>query len=322
MGYAIGNITSGSSDAHKQLLGVIKTLAENNGWATLRYDNTSSDHELILEGEGLSGAEEIYIGFRTYESFSGDYYNMDCGTFTGYVPGDPFHGQPGAMITACPSHNNAIDYWITANEQRIVGCLKVGTPVYEHFYLGKILPYARPTEYPYPVMNGGMFAATEAKRFSDTNQHMPYMGYQENITYNRLYLRDLNGLWSRPNTYPWLNYNNKTTTLAGTQGQATLVPAGDHYQIEPIVLYENGTSPTDFNKKNVWGEVDGVYFCTGFNNGPENVIQIGGNSIVNQSGMTVLQAVDAIRLVNGRAFVVGQNVNKTSWRDYCALEMK
>jgi hypothetical protein len=38
--------------------------------------------------------------------------------------------------------------------------------------------------------------------------------------------------------------------------------------------------------------------------------------------MTVKQAVDAIRAVGGRAFVVLQNVNRTTWADYIALEMK
>lgn len=319
MGYAIGNVTSANSDAHKLLLGIIKTLAENNGWTTLRYDNTSPDHELILQGEGLSGTEEIYIGFQTYESFSGDYYNINCGVFTGYVSGNTFLGQPGANVQAFPAHNNAIDYWITANPQRIVGCIKVGTPVYEHFYVGKILPYARPSEYPYPVLNASMFSANEARRYSDVYQFMPYMGYREQVTYSRFYLRDLSGTWTRPNTYPWLNYNDKTKTLAGTQGQSTLVPAGDHYQIEPVILYEDRN---DVNPKNVWGELDGVYFCSGFNNGPENVVQVGGDSIVDQTGLSMQDAVDAILLENGRAFVMSQNVYRTTWRDYCALEMK
>ena len=319
MGYDIGNITSGSSDAHYQFIGKIKSLAESNGWTTLRYDTSGVNHELIMVGEGLSGTEEIYVGFQSYQSIPGDYYNINCGVFTGYVSGNSFASQPGANICAFPAHNNAIDYWMTANEQRIVACLKVGTPVYEHFYVGKILPYARPTEYPYPVVNGSMLSSGEARRHSDTNQFMPYMGYREQTTYSRLYIRNLDGAWIRPSAYPFSNYSSKSTSLAGAQGTSTMVPAGDHYQIEPIILYEDRN---DIDPKNVYGEFDGVYFCTGFNNGPENVIQIGGDNIVNQTGMTIEQAVDAILLENGRAFVMSQNVHRTSWRDYVALEMK
>ena len=57
-------------------------------------------------------------------------------------------------------------------------------------------------------------------------------------------------------------------------------------------------------------------------NGVENVAQMGGSSVIDQKGMTVKQAVDAIRAVGGRAFVVLQNVNRTTWADYIALEMK
>lgn len=318
MGYDIANITTGNSDAHKLFVAAIKALAEGNGWVTLRYDTAGTDHELIMRGEGFSGTEEIYVGFRTYESTSADYYNINCGVFTGYVSGNDFFGQPGAQVTACPAHNNAIDYWMTANPQRIVACLKVGTPVYEHFYVGKFLPYARPSEYPYPVINGAMLSSNDARRYSDSNQLMPYMGYAEERTHNRLYLRSVNGTWERPAAYPWWSSQSAATSLAGTHGTSTMVPAGDHYQIEPIVLYDADRS---LNPKNVWGEIDGVYFCSGFNNGPENVIQIDGASIVNQSGMTMKQAVDAIKAVNGRALVMSQNVYRTQWRDYCALEM-
>ena len=324
MGYAIGNVTSANSDAHKLLLGIIKTLAEDNGWTTLRYDTSGADHELILQGEGLSGTEEIYVGFRTYEKFSADYYNINCGVFTGYVSGAPFEGQPGAKYSGCPAHNNAIDYWIAANPQRIVGCLKVGTPVYEHFYLGKFLPYARPSEYPYPVICASMFNGPEAKRYSDTNQLFPYPGHREQTTYNNLWLRDLSGVWTRPTCYPWRFTSSATYSLAGAQGTSTLVPLGDEYQIEPVIPYSLPLSGNpDHNNENVWGEFDGVYFCSGFNNASENVLQIGGNNIVNQSGMTVLQAVDEIvNIEHGRAFVIMQNVHRTQWRDYIALEMK
>ena len=71
---------------------------------------------------------------------------------------------------------------------------------------------------------------------------------------------------------------------------------------------------------NTYGELDGVYFITGFNNGVENVLQVGGTP-VDQSGLTVLQAVDAVIAAGGRAFVVLQDVYRTSWRDFIALEM-
>lgn len=319
MSYAIGSLLKGGGlDTHYQMLQLLKSLAEANGWETMRWVNSGDNWELILKGEGLSGTEEIFIGFKTYQSVSGDYYNILTGVFTGYVPGNTFETQPGARLSGCPAHNNAIDYWISINPQRIVGCFKVGTPVYVHFYVGKFLPYARPSEYPYPVVNAGMLNGAAATRFDNTSYVFPYPGYYNNTAQNQLYLRDPAGNWTRPTSYPWQNQDNRTYALAGVQGTSCLVPAGDYYQIEPVIMYE---SRLDINPKNIWGELDGVYFCSGFNNGPENVVQIGGTHI-DQTGLTVKQAVDAILAGGGRAFVLLQNVRWQSWSDFIALEMK
>ena len=320
MGYAIRTVTKGGGDdCHYQILGIIKTLAEANGWTTLRYVNTGSDRELILKGVGLSGAEEIFVGFKTYQSSGGDYYNLNCGVFNGYISGNSFETQPGAQLVGVPAHNNAITYFITANAQRIVGCFKVGTPVYEHFYVGKFFPYARPGEYPSPLVCGGMLTASQAIRFDNTSQSFAYPGYYYDTTNNRLYQRDQAGNWVRPSCWPFTNASDESYALAGVQGTSTLVPADTYYQIEPIILSQQSSNNSP---SNVWGEFDGVYFCSGFNNGVENVVQQGGSSTINQTGMTVLQAVDAIRAVGGRAFVMLQNVYRTSWRDFIALEMK
>jgi hypothetical protein len=320
MGYAIGTIKKGGGDdCNKQLLGIIKTLAEANGWTTLRYVNTGNNYELILKGVGLSGSEEIFVGFRSYFSTSGDYYNIDCGVFIGYIAANTFFAQPGAQIYSVPAHNNAVTYFITANAQRITGCFKVGTPVYEHFYVGKFFPYARPGEYPSPLVVGAMLDASAATRFDNTSQVFPYPGYRYSISNIKFRQRDQAGNWIQPNCYPFMQYNSTNNALAGPQGSNTLVPAGSYYQVEPIILYQDDNS---VNPSNVWGELDGIYFCSGFNNGVENVVQIGGSSVVDQTGMTVLQAVDAIIAVSGRALVMLQNVYRTSWRDFIAMEMK
>lgn len=299
-------------------MAAIKTLAEANGWTTLRYDTVSANRELILKSLGLSGAEEIYVGFQTYQSTTGDYYNLLCATFTGYVSGNAFAAQPGFKGSGCPAHNNAITYFMAANAQRIVACLKVGTPVYEHFYVGKMFPYARPGEYPSPLVNASMFNGAELKRFSDATQQFPYPGYYYDTTNCYLWLRDLAGNWNKVWSYPFTNRNSSSNALAGPQTSNCMVPADVYYQLEPIILgQQDGTS----NPSNIWGELDGVYYCSGFNNAVENVVQMGGSSTIDQTGMTVKQAVDAIRAVSGRAFVMAQNVNRTTWRDFVAIEM-
>lgn len=319
MGYAIATVTGGLGDeAHYKVLAAIKTLAEANGWTTLRYDTSGADKELILNSNGLSGTEDIYIGFKTYQSVGADYYNLAVSTFTGYIAGNTFELQPGARLTGTPCHNNAVTYFLTCNAQRIAGCFKVGTPVYTHFYVGKMLPYGRPGEFPSPLCSGGSFDGKEARRFSDTNYTMPYYGYfgfsgSSPQNYGRLYLRRPDGVYVQQFHHPFtygFGYTGSSNNLA-------LRPAGANYQLQAITLY-NYDDPV---KGNVWGELDGITQITGFNNGTENVLQQGG-TLVDQTGMTPLQAVDAIIAAGGRAHVVLQDVARTGFNNFIAMEMK
>ena len=92
-----------------------------------------------------------------------------------------------------------------------------------------------------------------------------------------------------------------------------MIPHNGIYSIDPIILLDGS---------NVYGELDGVFAISGFSNGSENVLQIGGSSTVNQTGLTVKQAVDAIKAVGGRAFVVIQDLYRTMLNSYVAIEMK
>lgn len=326
MGYAIGTLLKGGgADVNKQIITTIKTLAEANGWTTLRYVDTGDNWEWIGQGEGLSTTEEIFIGFRSYFSSGADYYNLDVAVFTGYVAGNSFATQPGKQAYAVPCHNNAVDYFIQANPQRIVGCFKVGTPVYEHFYVGKYLPYSRPDEYPYPVAVGGMTAESGAMRFSDTNQQFPYYGwwgFTSAATYSLLAIRPQGGIWARAACDPYSAGSSRNTSIAnaGSGSAAQCIrDTGGYYPLIPITMYAivDTVGPSV-----IYGELDGVYFVSGFNNSTENVIQVGGNSVVDQTGMTVAQAVAAILAVSGRALVVLQDVYRTGFNNHIALEMK
>ena len=340
MGHAIATVTGGSGDeAHYKVLAAIKTLAEANGWTTLRYVNTGTVRELILNSAGLSGTEDIYIGFRTYSSVSGDYYNILVGVFTGYVPANSFDSQPGAKLSGVPCHNNAVTYFITANAQRIAGCFKVGTPVYTHFYAGKMFPYSRPGEFPSPLVCAGMFDGAAPKRFSDTDYRFPYHGRESgyaggspsNVRPSYLWLRDQAGAWRRLSHFPFYNgpagsdassaYNalENADYLSGTDQQRSLVPAGTNYQPQPIILYTTSRVAGVWRGA-VYGELDGVYAVSGFNNNVENVLQVGG-TYVDPAGLSVADHVAAILAAGGRAFVVLQDVNQTDWRSFIALEM-
>ena len=277
----VSYVDNSSMLAHYAMLGKIRDLAVANSWTVLRYDTASFNRELILKGPGFSGTEEIFVGFKTYHSVASDYYNLLAGAFTGYVAGNSFETQPNAMISGVPAHNNRIDYWLTINPQRIALCMKVGTPVYEHAYVGKTLPYARPTQYPYPNFCGGMLNGAAATRFSDNVHSMPYKGSLAN---SRLLFNS--GAWLQPQTWPW-NQSYLTNTSVG--GDYQIRPAATNYPTLPITLMD---------ASNVYGVLDGIEMITGFNNAVENTFTRGG-----------------------KTWIVMQDVGRTGFNDYIAMRL-
>ncbi|PKL96787.1 MAG: hypothetical protein CVV18_00285 [Gammaproteobacteria bacterium HGW-Gammaproteobacteria-8] len=314
MAFKIGSVNGVSQLAHYNMLQAIHDfltadaalVAAGQQWTVLRYDTVSANRELILQGSGLSGTEQLFIGVRTYQSEPGDFYNLAFATFTGFLAGNPFDSQPGARLSGVPAHNNAIDYWMVGNGQRLAVAMKVGTPVYMSGYVGKMFPYARPTQFPSPLINAGMLIGVQNTRFSDASIVMPYKGTRSNFA-----LRNKANLWITPDVYPW----NNTRVIAGNGTAATLLnlrDTGGYYH--PMRVEPNDNSP------NVYGFLDGIFYITGFNNAVENVMQVGG-TVVDQTGLTVAQAVAAIIAAGGRAFVVIQDSARTGPSDYYAMEM-
>lgn len=289
MAYEIGFTDNAGAEglAHWEFLLKVKALAEANGWVTLRYDDVSAVRELILQGEGLDGAQEIFVGLRAYHNVAADVYNISVAGFTGYVAANAFTAQPGYFESGIPAHNNRIDYWLAVNAQRIAFGLKVGTPVYEHGYAGFFLPYATPSQYPYPLAVGGMLTATPETRFSDTAHSMYLRGNRGNFK-----MRAVDGTWKQVDCYPWtaeaLTQGGTSNWLTGTT--ASVRDTGDTYPLLAAVLSDNGP--------NIYGELDGVRHISGFNNAVENTLTI-----------------DTV------PWVVMQDVGRTGFPDYYALRL-
>ena len=259
MAYQIGftDQTGTTGFAHKELLLRIKALAEANGWVTLRYDTSNAaSHELILQGEGISGDKEIFIGFRTYESVAADYYNLSAAGFTGYVPGNPWATQPGMLESGIPAHNQRVDYWLQVNAQRINLALKVGTPVYTSGGAGLFLPYCLPSQYPYPLYVAGMLNGAPATRYSDTAMSMPWKGARANFR-----IRWFDGTWKQPEAYPWNN-----PWIGGARSQ--LRDTNSQYPVMPIHVCDS--------TPNVYGVLDGIGYVSNFNNTVESTVAADG----------------------------------------------
>ena len=261
-------------------------------WVEQRW---TGGNELILMGQGDAGTEQIYVGIQAFEDVGADYYNFELRGMVGYVSGSAFDAQPGTS-GPCYVHlwNSAIPYWLVANGNRIICVAKVST-VYEVLHLGYILPFGTPGQYPYPLLVGGM-SSVKTLRFSDTSDsHSAFFNPGEFSA--RLYWVD--GTWydftnkypytdSKRKVWPWVFYRRRdrlTWMRDNIDGSYVLIPA--------TLAMESGAPSA-----NVIGEIDGVYFVSGFNNGAENLINIGGidHLVVQNAHRTNIDEYMALRL--------------------------
>lgn len=271
----VGFVDNTDMLAHYKMLEKIRDVCLAEGWTILRYDTSVANRELIMRAPGLSGTEQIFCGVYCYQDASLDYYNLAVATMKGFVAGNSFATQPGiSPILGVPAHNIRIDYWIAVNGQRLNVAMKVGTPVYESFGIGKFFPFAAPSQYPQPLFAAGMLTSASATRYSETTHSMPWKGNRSNL---RMHFND--GTWKTPFTTPW-----QSTTMANS-----VRPAESTYALYPVMLYDSG---------NIYGVLDGIYHITGFNNVVENTLTIGGKN-----------------------YVVIQDVSRTGFGDYIAMEL-
>jgi hypothetical protein len=166
--------------------------------------------------------------------------------------------------------------------------MKVGTPVYEMFSLGKFFPYAFPSQYPQPLMVAGTLAgASIATRYSSTDAAHTW-GIKGNLSQFRTLLN--NGVWNQSSLFPY-NAPTNEAMLFNAMRPAGAGTATYTYPILPIEIFT--TSPT-----NIYGRLDGFYWITGFDNVTENTVT-----------------------VDSRDFVVFQDVFRTGLGDYFAMEL-
>ncbi len=121
--------------------------------------------EALLKATGTSGTDAIYTGIRSEYDAANGWYNLFLNGYTGHDPNETsFFNQPGAInswptgtpldVPIVPCWNAAMPYWFRANGRSFSFGVKVSTS-FEGGYLGFILPYATPSQYPYPLAVGG-----------------------------------------------------------------------------------------------------------------------------------------------------------------------
>ena len=155
--YATGTATD-AADLFSKLDTFLRTdatlVSESENWSVAV---THSSTEKVYNGPGLAGTDDVLIGLKLVSRPSPDEYEIQMVGMTGTLGGAGGFDQ---HVNTTPQHvrmfvdSGSMTYWFIASGRRFVVIVKIST-VFQAMYGGFFLPYAAPTDYPYPLFVGG-----------------------------------------------------------------------------------------------------------------------------------------------------------------------
>lgn len=255
-------------------------VADGEAWTQIAgsVDPLVAGDEIVLQGPGAGGTDEILVGIKTYTSVGGDYYNLGFYGLTTFNPAFDVVGQTGrATVRVLTLWNSPMDYWFIANGRRFIAVARVST-TYHMVYAGFVLPYVLPTQWPYPFFIAG--SGTDiVGRYSDTGDAVrnPFSPGQRTAS------------CCMPDNR-WLEFWNAAISTGSvgdgsgdswTQSVRQVVPwASDaapiRDNIDGTYTLQQGALASTSPYATQLAALDGVFFVTGFSNAAENIITYGG----------------------------------------------
>ena len=254
---------------------------------------TILDMTLSLQAPGNGASSRVYLNIATEHDEGNAYYSWKMYGATGYDSGEAYGSMPGA---GGPVHfnlwQNSIGYWFYANDRRVIVVAKVSTN-YMSMYAGFFLPFALPTEYPFPYALIASYPDFTAPDINNARNSMIADPGADGAAWYR-----------RRTTETWVkleNQANSSTSIAPKTGQRAFVwphktgrtqvsgtgnnanywgPNGFHamklnYESESPLMQCHIIDLDDFT---CVGGLEGVYSTTGFNRSTEQVITVGSRT--------------------------------------------
>lgn len=259
---------------------------------------TASDR-ITLRGPGLAGDDNIYCGMDLTENTEEDRFNLRIWGHAAFSEtADPHEQSLQSRDVYVLLWDQEIDYWIMANGRRWMLAAKIST-VYASAYVGFFLPYATPSEYPYPMYVAGISGFD--RRWSSEDERDRFFvspGYSTADVYYpdnnwRMVANDRNsGAHGDAFTYPFAGGSFWGGPTSDDMIYRTSKCFDGSYVMRDVILCA---------KNPYWsylGVLDGAYWVPGRGNSSENVV-----------------TKDDVE------YVVFQNLYRNGFRDYMALRL-
>ncbi len=260
---------------------------------TTDYDMQSGGsyqlHRCFIGG-GVDGQDRIVVPMHLYVQAQNTYYTL-MSILTRDWDKTKLHSQQWVSTaepwirTGIHLWNAEMPYWFFANRRRFIIVVKVANR-YMSMYCGFIMPSGTDREYSYPMYIGGN--SPEYQRNyqythtgSSTSTGAPWKGsadYQKSQYRScgnlinpqgnlvRFTCSDTTGLSTNSS-----EYNNVGITFPYHFKHYVGKTSDNQYVIAPVELIQITTAPQ------VLGWLDGIFYVSGFENSPENIITVNGD---------------------------------------------
>lgn len=255
-------------------------------------------------GSFLTNAEEIYFNMRDFvvESPQGDADNFELNPAINYDSAKEFRSQTGTIYLTNSTFrcyvalsSSSFPYWFVATGRYFLVATAVST-INSIFGGGFYLPYALPSEFPYPMFTIGTTNIFNERWNISDDTHLNFYG-QSNEDNVASFLRHRDGQWIKLLAKTGLPLTSELVSIFPCQdgeGYNIINNQDSSYTLLPYIPYSG------FSGGNVYGELENIYWVSQFNISAQDIVTI--------------NLVDHLVL---------QNVWKTSDNiDYCALKLE
>lgn len=229
--------------------------------------------EIVLQGPGLAGGDEILVGITPSFDADSDYFNLG---FTGMTMYNAILGDVVAQVNNSGRRwiylwEEDIDYWFMANGRRFIVVVRIGTNWFSA-YCGFTLPYELPSMWPYPLFIGASDSNASGRWSNVAFRRKNFFDPGKEST--RLMLPDV--LW-----YEVANYDDGLSDTS-TENAINIEP----WRFDTNVLRDNIDGSFLLQPARIVSltpyaaqlcELQGVYSVSGFSNAPGSVIEVGGD---------------------------------------------
>ena len=234
-------------------------------------------NEMVLHNTGLSGTENVWIGFREWDYSAQSAYGWDLNAYTSDPTAAEWmanHSTDGLgtatnysttwkhwnKMPMMPLTTGTTTYYIQSNQQ----CLKIETKVatgrYECMYIGFNRKYGTSSEYPFPIVIKAPYYG-DALYSSNNAAHTGLSLHSGDTTGYNLLCVDPGGTFlicgGQATSRCWLTPRSmaSTTELSGASIHPTVTSSS--YPVRPIMIAERSPAIQ------LLGDLDGVTFTMG-----------------------------------------------------------